>query len=1188
MSLFLSTLGADLKDRFTRLSTYIYFALFFGVSFLLALSAAGVFESVSINFGGSSRVLINSPYSLQMTFLILSFFSVFMIAPIFGQNAFKDHLFGFDEIVNSRKFSRTAYFFARYLSSFLVSLFVLSSIAFGFALGVQYPAIDPAYVGDFGVITYIYPYVFGIVPNLLIYGAVFYLMGAFFKKMAYVYLSGAAVFMGWMLSNQLGRDVETYMLGALVDPSGIRATGLVAKYWTAAQQNEIFVPLESYFLYNRLLWGAIGLVVLLAARLYFERKPSKSSAKSKSGELQASTALSSSYDKLVFPQTRTYSFKSFLTLVKHEFMQSLKHPVILTLLFLGFGYMLILSPQIGKLFGTPTLPVTYEVVELLGGTFGLFVLIILTFWSGEMIWKEQTNHMDEIVDASPSSIVGLRLPKLVAMNMLIAVLMLTVMVTGVLIQTLKGYTNYQLDVYLKLLFLDQFLIYFVMSCLAFAAHALSGNKFLGHGAMILYFVYLQFGASFGIERGVFLVGYTPSLKYSQMNGLGPNLYGHSVFSALWMSLGCALVVLSLVLMQRGKESAFKVRLQNAKTVFSAGLKLVLSFSLLTFVSLWAFAYYNTSVLHKFTPADVITEQRVEYEKTYRKKWLYAPRPDFTSAKLIFDLYPEERRAVSSVLAEFTNTFKTEIAEALVTVSEKHNYTLDIEGGFETLRKEKKFLHIKFSKPLAPNEVRTLKYNIEITNEGFENSEMDTEVVRNGTFINSTILMPSFGYGTQFEVSERKKRRRHSLGEQQRSLDPSNPVSSKYTYLAEDALRINFEATVSTSSDQTIVTPGYLVKSWKEAGRSYAQYKMDKPILKFFSVLSARYELVRDKWNDVDLEVFHTKGHEKNIPNMMASAKDSLDYFTKNFAPYQYRQFRIFEFPRYASFAQAFPNTIPFSEALGFIADFSDKDSIDYAYYVTSHEFAHQWFGHQLAGGFVPGATMLVESLAQYGALMVMKNYKSDHDMKRYLKYEGTKYLAGRAREIIAEKPLAHNEGQGYIHYQKASLIFYRLHEEIGEDLLNSVIRSFIKKYCFDSKPESLPTAALLVNDLKKAAPQKADLIDELFNQIILYENRLVKAVKNKLKNGEFEVTLSLDLKKIKADEEGKETFVDFREEVPIGLRDKEGKLIYYKRHMLSQGEQELKIRIQEEPFKAGVDPVNSFVDKSPKDNEVSI
>jgi hypothetical protein len=61
------------------------------------------------------------------------------------------------------------------------------------------------------------------------------------------------------------------------------------------------------------------------------------------------------------------------------------------------------------------------------------------------------------------------------------------------------------------------------------------------------------------------------------------------------------------------------------------------------------------------------------------------------------------------------------------------------------------------------------------------------------------------------------------------------------------------------------------------------------------------------------------------------------YYTTRFTPYQHKQVRILEFPNYASFAQSFANTIPFSESIGFIADLRDKEDIDYVFYVTVKE-----------------------------------------------------------------------------------------------------------------------------------------------------------------------------------------------------------------------------------------------------------
>ena len=56
---------------------------------------------------------------------------------------------------------------------------------------------------------------------------------------------------------------------------------------------------------------------------------------------------------------------------------------------------------------------------------------------------------------------------------------------------------------------------------------------------------------------------------------------------------------------------------------------------------------------------------------------------------------------------------------------------------------------------------------------------------------------------------------------------------------------------------------------------------------------------------------------------------------RNFGPYQFNYARIIEFPGYASFAQAFASTMPYSESIGFNANTDDPDKIDFTTYVVS-------------------------------------------------------------------------------------------------------------------------------------------------------------------------------------------------------------------------------------------------------------
>jgi ABC-2 type transport system permease protein len=61
--------------------------------------------------------------------------------------------------------------------------------------------------------------------------------------------------------------------------------------------------------------------------------------------------------------------------------------------------------------------------------------------------------------------------------------------------------------------------------------------------------------------------------------------------------------------------------------------------------------------------------------------------------------------------------------------------------------------------------------------------------------------------------------------------------------------------------------------------------------------------------------------------------------------------------------------VPYSENISFISDLRKPVDIDPVYYVTAHEVAHQWWGHQLNAANVQGSAILSETLSQYSALI---------------------------------------------------------------------------------------------------------------------------------------------------------------------------------------------------------------------------
>jgi hypothetical protein len=494
--------------------------------------------------------------------------------------------------------------------------------------------------------------------------------------------------------------------------------------------------------------------------------------------------------------------------------------------------------------------------------------------------------------------------------------------------------------------------------------------------------------------------------------------------------------------------------------------------------------------------------------------------------------------------------------------------------------------------MQPGDTLPIKLVVSKVTKGFENEVSFTELTQNGTFFNNFDILPIIGYSNRYEISDKNKRVKLELPVRKRmpALDESDLKARENSYINQDADWVNMHTVISTAPDQIAVAPGRLVKEWEENGRKYYEYQLDHKSLNFYSFISAKYEVARKEWKGVDLEVYYIKGHEYNVPNMLQSLEKSLDYYTANFGPYFHKQCRIIEFPRYSSFAQAFPGTMPYSEGIGFIADLRNvtEDDIDLVYYVVAHEMAHQYWAHQLIGANMRGTEMMSESFSQYAALMVMEKEYGRDKMNKFLKYEMNSYLRGRSGEFEAERPIMQTENQGYIHYNKGSVVMYYLKEMIGEDKVNLALQKLIKDHGYQEPP--YPTSISAVNAFREVTPDSLQyLIDDMFENITVFSNRVTDV--NYVKSGEeYEVTLTTFSEKFRADSLGKQTAVPLVDFIDIGIfgetesKQTYGKPLVYERLKITKPENTFTFKVKEKPQNAGIDPYNYLVDRMPEDN----
>ena len=203
-----------------------------------------------------------------------------------------------------------------------------------------------------------------------------------------------------------------------------------------------------------------------------------------------------------------------------EFRETTKNIYFGVLVLAGMLFLVFASTTLGDIFGTSTWPVTFQVLGLVSGSFAAFMLIIIAFYAGELVWRERDNRLDQISDALPTPSWLPLVSKLIALMLVPAVLQATLMLCGMTIQALKGYTRFEPGLYLYQLFTIDLVDYWLVCALAIAIHSIVDNKYVGHFAMVVYYALLLFGGPLGLEHNLYRFGSVPAAVYSEMNGYG--------------------------------------------------------------------------------------------------------------------------------------------------------------------------------------------------------------------------------------------------------------------------------------------------------------------------------------------------------------------------------------------------------------------------------------------------------------------------------------------------------------------------------------------------------------------------------------------------------------------------------------------------------------------------------------------
>ena len=1194
--MFFNVAAFELRYQLKSPVFWITFLLFFLLTFL-----AVVVPQVQIGSVGNAN--INSPYAIVQTIGIMAIFAQFAVVAFVANVVIRDAETGFGPIIHATRVKKFDYLFGRFTGSFLACAIVLLAVPLAMIIGAAMPWLDSERLGPFVFGHYAYGYLFAGLPTLFLCAALFFALATATRSMMASYVGLVGFLVLYVVLQSIFSRPQYEDITAMLEPYGLGALYQETRYWTAADRNTLLMPISENYIVNRAIWLGVSLVALAGAYFMFSFSTKGSTKKSKAKAEEAGPAPVHMRNAA----RQDFSGRSAWTQVwaraRFEAAYVLTSPAFFVLMGIGLfnaGGALWFADQVG---GNITIyPVTMVMAQTLTGGFTFIPLIIATYYAGELVWRDREKRLHEIVDSTPAPDWTFVTPKVLAIAIVLAASIGISVLAGVLVQLAKGYNAIDLGAYFAWYALPSLVFCFCIAALAVFFQAISPHKFIGWGLMLVYLISTLTLGQIGFDHNLYLYASSPAMPLSEMNANGHYWVGVAWFQAYWSVFALFLVVLAYSLWRRGADTRLVPRLRALPRRLSGTAGMAAASLLVVFAGMGGRIYYNTNVLNSYR-SNVATERWLAAMERTLLQYETAPQPKITDVTLRVDLFPDAQRAAATgsyAIENRTDALLTEIH--LLWPEDLNIERVEIDGAsladdFATHQPAFPFQIWRLDTPMQPGERREIRFATRIERPGFRVNNVLSPVNRNGTFINDRALAPVLGFDRSILLRDRNTRARNGLPRELRMARLEDDSARDYHYLRHDADWVNVDITVSTVASQTPIAPGYLVSDETQGGRRIARFRTDAPIMHFFSIQSAEYEVARDRWNDVDLAIYYDQHHGYNIERMMDAMKVSFDVFTREFSPFQFRQMRILEFPAYATFAQSFANTVPYSEGLGFIARFDEaraareSDRIDYVTYVTAHEIAHQWWAHQLIGADMQGSTMLSETFASYSALLVMEEMYGPDQVRRFLRFELDNYLRSRGSEGVEELPLMRVENQPYIHYRKGGVVMYFLRNEIGDDAVNRAMQRLLEEFAFTGAP--YPRSLDFVRILREeAGPEHQELITDLFERITLYDARVVEAAASPRADGRWDVSLTVEARKLYADGEGRETEAPLSEVFEFGVFTAEPgegafsaeDVILFERRPIRSGRQTLTFTVDREPRFAGVDPYNKRIDRNSDDN----
>lgn len=1136
--------------------------------------------------------ILNSPF-------IIAAVSVFscqiwlLLAPVVaGEAAARDVHAGMYPLTYTSPVSKAESLGGRFLAAFVLHALILLAVQVGSLLAAYAPGVSPEIIGPLRPAAYLAAYVFIGLTNAFIATAFQFSAALLSGRPIASYAGSMGLF---FLSYPVTLTLYSSGLGGralLADPIGVMAVmNEMMSNWTLVEKNVRMFTLEGPMLWNRLLWLGISLVTITfiylryrfahraetglwsrLTRRFARRAPTPGIADMAPARIAVSV-----------PRVRqSFGFathlRQTLAIARSSFWMIAKNPAGLFLLVVFPMFLALVLTVESEHWGVPLLPRTgYLLTRHLTSPltqavdFRVIIPLLIVYFAGELVWRERDARLSENVDATPVPEWALFGGKLLGLSLVLVALMAIMTVAGMFVQVMAGFHDFQTGLYLKVLFGLQLPEYLLFAVLALMVHVVVNQKYVGLLVSLVAYFLIIFSPFLGIEHNLLVYTGSPGWSFTDMRGFSGSVGPWLWFKLYWGAWALLLAVVARMLWVRGRESGFGTRLKIARLRFNRTTTMIVAMTFGLILTLGGFIFYNTNVLNEYITDGELVQRRADYERRYGK-YEGIPQPRRTATNLRIEIHPDRRAATIRGSYRLVNRDVAPIGSVHLEPAFHVETRVTFDRPARAVVADEELGHFIYAldEPLQPGDSLTLDFDVQLERRGFRNSGLRESgagiaIVENGSYFTSGVL-PVIGYQPLRELWSADDRRKHSLPRQVTLVPPGDIDPHLASVPAA-----TFEAIVGTGADQVAVAPGELRRTWNEARRRYFHYVSDLPINGTEAFFSAGYAVHRERWKDVDIQVFVHPGHREHLERLLRGVRASLDYYSAQFGPYPYRFLQIVEQPgNFLGMGVDGSGVVTGGE--GFFLLDPRGDGFDAIFEIVAHEMGHLWWGMQLKPAFAEGGGVISESLAWYSAMQLVKHEKNREALRRFMSFMREPNPWPQIRTGL---PLL-RAMDPWANYRKGPYAMHALSEYVGEARVNGALRTLVEK-----KASSLATTLDMYRELQAVTPDSLKpLLADLFerNTFWTFDTRQATAVQASA--GNWQVTMEVEAHKVVSDSAGKETEVPIQETVEIGIfapaqpGEILGKPLHVQKHRVRSGTQTITVVVPEKPARGGIDPYN--------------